>query len=215
MAVILIVESDSRVTGDLARAMREAGHAPIIASDARSALQEAMNRPDIILLDLRLPDIPGEELLRRLKSLPETAEIPVLVISGKSEAAAQFGEYGDEWTAGIPIRPVYGARLSTALDAALRSQEERDADALRLTQERQRQLIQRIIVEGPNPLVFQTCRRVSLDRLGGRGSLTREVLTWTQIAEWAERERLVDPEEAHLLRRLPLARPPRSREQRA
>ena len=39
------------------------------------------NRPDLILLDLNLPDIPGEEVLARLQSDPRTAELPVVVIS--------------------------------------------------------------------------------------------------------------------------------------
>ncbi len=37
--------------------------------------------PDLVLLDLRLPDIPGEEVLRRLRADPRTAAIPVLVVS--------------------------------------------------------------------------------------------------------------------------------------
>jgi PAS domain S-box-containing protein len=39
------------------------------------------HRPDLVLLDLHLPDIPGEEVLRRLRSDPRTAGIPIVVIS--------------------------------------------------------------------------------------------------------------------------------------
>ncbi len=39
------------------------------------------HRPDVILLDLHLPDIPGDEVLRRLQEAPETSHIPVVVIS--------------------------------------------------------------------------------------------------------------------------------------
>ncbi len=39
------------------------------------------HRPDLILLDLHLPDMPGEEFLLRLRAMPETREIPVVVIS--------------------------------------------------------------------------------------------------------------------------------------
>jgi PAS domain S-box-containing protein len=39
------------------------------------------HRPDLILLDLHLPDIPGDEVLRRLREVPETREIPVVMIS--------------------------------------------------------------------------------------------------------------------------------------
>ena len=44
------------------------------------------HRPDLILLDLDLPDIPGEEVLRRLKETPETRHIPVVVISADATA---------------------------------------------------------------------------------------------------------------------------------
>jgi CheY-like chemotaxis protein len=39
------------------------------------------HRPEIVLLDLQLPDVGGEEVLRRLKADPATAELPVVVIS--------------------------------------------------------------------------------------------------------------------------------------
>ncbi|HLL82948.1 MAG TPA: response regulator, partial [Longimicrobium sp.] len=41
----------------------------------------AEHRPDLVLLDLHLPDLPGEEVLRRLRDDPRTQEIPVIVIS--------------------------------------------------------------------------------------------------------------------------------------
>ncbi len=202
MASILIVEDDRRIAEDLARTMRQAGHDPIIAIDAESALQQAAKGPDIILLGCQSRDM-RDQLIHHLKSRAETIDVPVLPIPDRGDAANCSAET-NAWANSVPLHPVYGASLSEAVGAALRGQAE--LAALRLNQERQRQLIQRIIIEGSDPLVFQTCRRLSLDRLGGRGSLTREVLTWQQIADWAERERLLDRDEALLLRRLPLAR---------
>src|SRR3990172_2193614 len=115
MAAILIVEDDGLVAGHVARTLRQAGHTPILASDARSALQEAADRPDIILLDLGLPDLPGEELLRRLKSRPETAKIPVLVITGRKEAAAQLRKTEKGNVADILLKPVSSAQLREAV----------------------------------------------------------------------------------------------------
>jgi CheY-like chemotaxis protein len=43
-------------------------------------------RPDLILLDQHLPDLPGEEVLRRLKETPETRHIPVVMISADATA---------------------------------------------------------------------------------------------------------------------------------
>ncbi|MGH7416424.1 MAG: response regulator, partial [Candidatus Rokuibacteriota bacterium] len=45
------------------------------------------HRPDLVVLDLHLPDIPGEEVLRALKADPQTRMIPVAVISADVTAA--------------------------------------------------------------------------------------------------------------------------------
>lgn len=58
------------------------GYRPLIAEDGEDALQQAaFARPDIILLDVMMPGINGFETCRRLKSAPETAEIPVIMIT--------------------------------------------------------------------------------------------------------------------------------------
>lgn len=211
MAAILIVEDDGLVAGHVARTLRQAGHTPILASDARSALQEAADRPDIILLDLGLPDLPGEELLRRLKSRPETAKIPVLVITGRKEAAAQLRKTEKGNVADILLKPVSGAQLREAVDIALASQGELDADTVQLARQRQRELILRLIVEGPDPLAFHVSRRLCADRTKTRGSMSADALTWADIAEWGMREGLLDAEQAHLLRRVPLTAPQKAR----
>jgi CheY-like chemotaxis protein len=48
------------------------------------------HRPDLILLDLHLPDIPGEEVLRRLRADERTSSIPVIVISADATRDSQF-----------------------------------------------------------------------------------------------------------------------------
>lgn len=203
MATILIVEDDGLVGRDMARILRGAGHTPILASDGRSALLEAADRPDLVLLDLGLPDVSGQDLLRHLKDRPDTAGIPVVVVTGKTEAAAQLKTAAKEIVSDILLKPVSGTQLCQAVDAALAEQQALEPDTLRPTRIRQTELIQHLIVEGPDPLVFHICRRLSLDRLGGRGSMAGDALTWDEIAEWGKREGLLDAEQAHLLRRLP------------
>lgn len=212
MATILIVDDDGLIARQMARTLRDAGHTPALASDGRAALQEANDRPDIVLLDLGLPDLPGEAVLKHLKNRPDTAQIPILVITGQREAAARLRESGRGWVADILLKPVSGAQLRQAIDAALARQNEENPHALRLAQERQRLIIQRLIVEGSDSLVFHTCRRLSSDRTRGRGSLSGDALTWTEISEWAKREGLVDAEQARLLRNVPLNKPPVFRE---
>ena len=56
---------------------------PVLAADGAACLAIAREeRPDLVLLDLGLPDIPGLEVLRRLRRDADTRDIPVIVLSG-------------------------------------------------------------------------------------------------------------------------------------
>jgi DNA-binding response OmpR family regulator len=215
MATILIVEDDGLVAGQMARTLRSAGHTTILASNARNALEEALGRPDAILLDLGLPDLPGEELLRLLKSQPETAQIPVLVITGRKEAVAHLRGLPKDSVDDILLKPVSGAQLCEVVDAALAHLRDRTGDPLRQTRERQREAILRLVVEGSDSLAFHVSRRLCADRMKTGVSRSADALTWEEIAEWGRREGLLDAEQATLLRRVPLTEPRKPREGRA
>jgi CheY-like chemotaxis protein len=82
MARILIVEDypDIRQVAELI--LIEAGHLVVSASGGLSGLQLAMrDHPDLILMDLALPDLDGWETTRRLKSNPGTQDIPVVAFT--------------------------------------------------------------------------------------------------------------------------------------
>ncbi|WP_022702681.1 diguanylate cyclase [Pseudorhodobacter ferrugineus] len=67
-------------------------YAPILAADGESCLVMAQQtKPDLILLDLILPDMHGTEVLRRLRADPATAAIPVVVFSAEDDAASRLG----------------------------------------------------------------------------------------------------------------------------
>ncbi|WP_323007470.1 diguanylate cyclase [Pseudorhodobacter sp.] len=66
-------------------------YAPILAADGKTCLALArQEKPDLILLDLVLPDMPGTEVLRRLRADPATASIPVVVFSAEGDAASRL-----------------------------------------------------------------------------------------------------------------------------
>lgn len=60
------------------------------APDGRTGLDRATRlRPDLVLLDLTLPDISGEQVLARLRADPLTRAVPVIVVSGNTDPAVQ------------------------------------------------------------------------------------------------------------------------------
>ena len=60
-----------------------------VANDGLSALRQIdLQKPDLIVLDLQLPTLRGEAILRELHSHPEMADIPVIVVTGEEARAA-------------------------------------------------------------------------------------------------------------------------------
>jgi CheY-like chemotaxis protein len=197
MATILIVEDEALVARIMAHFLRRAGHVPILAPDGRSALHAVSAHPDVILLDLGLPDIRGDELLRRFRSRPDTAGIPVVVISGAAEAASIFARGGADGVAAILRKPVLGVEICGVVDAVLNAHTTSDEGSA--PAERQRaKLILHLILEGSAPLVFQVCRLLEAGR-DGRAAAADDAPTWPNIVAWAKEEHLLDETEAELL----------------
>lgn len=111
---ILLVE-DSKVTRlENETALHKAGYAVICAEDGEAALRMAREgKPDLILLDMILPKMSGPEVLQHLKSEPETAEIPVIVVSSLSEKNRQkLIEAGaEDYLAKSELMPKRGVNL--------------------------------------------------------------------------------------------------------
>ena len=80
---ILIVEDDAAMADVLSVRLDRQGFATLIAESGQSALKSLRaQKPDLILLDLRLPDMDGFELCQELVDDEETCEIPVIILSG-------------------------------------------------------------------------------------------------------------------------------------
>ncbi len=133
MATILIVEDDGLIACHLAGILRRAGHIPIIALDVRAALLEVATPPDLILLDLGLPGLPGEEFLRCLRGWPETAGIPVLITTGRKDAAIRLQAADGAGLTTTLLKPVRDDQLREAVVTALRACETRGVRPLDYT----------------------------------------------------------------------------------
>ena len=87
---ILIVEDDPVARQTLLKALRTAGYEVILAPDALSAVSQArIKRPDLIVLDLGLPAGGGFTVMERLRTLPDLATTPILVVSGQDRGATE------------------------------------------------------------------------------------------------------------------------------
>jgi two-component system phosphate regulon response regulator PhoB len=84
--LILIVE-DEKDLSDLEQFnLRQAGFDTVAARDGEQALDVMRHRlPDLVLLDLMLPGVPGTEVCRQLKSSPRTNQIPVIMVTARGE----------------------------------------------------------------------------------------------------------------------------------
>lgn len=80
---ILVVEDDSAVRNLITTTLETHDYRYIKASNGQTALMEAStHNPDIILLDLGLPDMDGIEVIKRIRTW---SEVPIIVISARSE----------------------------------------------------------------------------------------------------------------------------------
>lgn len=103
---ILIVEDNALVREMYRSALKQTG-AQLIEAQRGDLVQEIVRRekPDLVILDLILPDISGREVARRLKASAETSDVPLLAVSNAVTA-------GDEASlkslgfAGLVTKPI-------------------------------------------------------------------------------------------------------------
>ena len=83
---ILIVDDDEDILLIVQTLLTNAGYAPALARNGREGIEQATaTQPDVILLDVTMPQISGWEVCATLKNLPETAAIPIVMLTVKSE----------------------------------------------------------------------------------------------------------------------------------
>ena len=86
-ATILLVEDSKIQRMQSERILSKAGYTVLNANDGEQALQLARaNLPDLILLDMLLPKLGGEQVLQMLKADAATAHIPVIALSGLTQS---------------------------------------------------------------------------------------------------------------------------------
>lgn len=139
---ILIVDDFEDQRDLLATTLKEAGYRSLVFADsAQEALRQLgigggtpENRIDIVLMDLLMPDMDGLEACRRIREEEQLQHLPVIVVTGKTEASDLTAAY----TAGATDyirKPVIPAELVARVSMAMSLKEEFDTRA-----EREREL---------------------------------------------------------------------------
>jgi CheY-like chemotaxis protein len=121
MPKILIVEDNEENRDSLARRLERRGYSVILAVDGGAGVTKAQDEhPDVILMDLNLPDVDGWEATRIIKANSQTASIPVIAltahaVAGDEQRALQAGcnDYHS--------KPVEFTRLLGQIEALLKS----------------------------------------------------------------------------------------------
>lgn len=81
---LLVIEDEPRIASFLVKGLRAQGYAVEQVGSGEAGLElVARSRPDLVLLDLRLPDMDGLDVLRRLRRQPE--RVPVLILTARSD----------------------------------------------------------------------------------------------------------------------------------
>jgi len=117
VADVLIVEDDATIRTALVRALSARQHSTMTAPTAMAGLQSLVeHRPDVVLLDLGLPDLDGASLLAMIRAV---SDVPVIVVSARDEGAgivALLDAGADDYL----VKPFAADQLDARIRAVLR-----------------------------------------------------------------------------------------------
>ncbi len=84
--IILVVDDDVDLSGIIRLILTSAGYDTYVANSGQEALDWLTgNRPDLVLLDLMMPDINGFTILRKMRANEPTKQLPVVVLTAKAD----------------------------------------------------------------------------------------------------------------------------------
>jgi len=117
VAQLLLVEDDAAIRGALIRALTERGHAVTSQPSAMTAIQHVLDSPpDLILLDLGLPDLDGYEALRMMRAI---TSVPVVVVTARDDEA-EIIRVLDAGADDYVVKPFGAGQIDARIRAVLR-----------------------------------------------------------------------------------------------
>lgn len=168
MAKILVVDDNQDILYVVSLVLSRDHHQLITASSGSEGLTAAFNeKPDVILLDIHMPQMDGFEVCHRLKSDPETAGIPLIFLTAKykdSDTLAKGLQLGaDDYI----VKPFSNAELRARVNVMVRLKEQ--MDQLNLKNNQLKNLNQ--VLENKNSELVET--KKILEELAITDSLTQ------------------------------------------
>jgi twitching motility two-component system response regulator PilH len=119
MALVLIADDSPTDQHIFAQALERHGHETLVARDGAEAIQVAAQRtPDVIIMDIVMPGMNGFQATRQLAQNPATANIPVVMVTTKTQEADRVWGLR-QGAVSYLTKPVTEAELVAAVEAAL------------------------------------------------------------------------------------------------
>ena len=117
MVAVLVIEDDAAIRAALTRELVDAGHAVRTEGSASTALTAVVDwDPDVVVLDLGLPDMDGREVLRMIRAV---SRVPVIVATARDDEAAMI-ELLDAGADDYVVKPYRARQIEARLRAVLR-----------------------------------------------------------------------------------------------
>jgi two-component system alkaline phosphatase synthesis response regulator PhoP len=156
---ILIVDDEPDILEFLQYNLRKEGYTVVAAADGRQAIEVAeREKPDLILLDIMMPELDGVETCRVLRSKKEFETTPVAFLTARDEDFSQITALdvgGDDYIT-KPIKPrVLVSRINALLRRAGRPTDEDEENALR---------VHDLVIDRHKVLVFRGEQAIELPR---------------------------------------------------
>ena len=121
MPRILVVEDNVENLDSLTRRLQRRGYEVVCAADGRIGVATAIaEKPDLILMDMNMPEVDGWEATRQIKALPELASVPVIALT----AHAMLGDRERAIAAGCTdyhTKPIEFPKLLSQIESLLQS----------------------------------------------------------------------------------------------
>ena len=125
---ILAVDDERHILRLVQINLEKAGYEVVTASNGREALDAvALHKPALIVMDVMMPEMDGLEALQNLKNDPDTADIPVVMLTAKAQDADVF----QGWQSGADLyltKPFNPVELLTFVKRILEAQSEQESE---------------------------------------------------------------------------------------